>query len=533
MLDILIRNAEIIDGTNAARYMGDVAIEGDRIAHIGALEGAAARTVIDATGRVVLPGFIDMHSHADLSLLVEPAAESLVLQGITTVVTGQCGMSPAPLTQAYREETLQTLSMLIPPEVSMPWDEMSSFGSFLDHLETVEPSLNVVPLVGQGMIRAAVMGYRAKPPTRQEIARMQRLVHEAMDLGAFGVSTGLIYPPGSFASTEELIDVVGPVGKRHGLYFSHVRGEAETLVEAVSEAIEIGRRTGAAVQVCHFKAAGTDNWDKAVSALELLDRARAEGLDVTADMYPYRGGGTFLAALLPKWALEGGTPGLLRRLELPDERTAIVEAMEAGEGVIVGKIEWDRVLIAGSAVRAHVGHYVSELAAREGLDPAIWMLTALRLAQANIAMVVFLMTEDNIRMQLGHPAMMLCTDGLGVSTKGPLANGLMHPRFWGTYPRVLGRYVREERLLSLEEASWKASGFPARKLRLADRGVIETGYKADLVVLDPTTVMDQATYFDPLQGPVGIDHVLVNGEVVVANGKQTSARPGRVIRQSS
>lgn len=250
-------------------------------------------------------------------------------------------------------------------------------------------------------------------------------------------------------------------------------------------------------------------------------------------MYPYAGGATYLAALLPKWALEGGTPGLLRRLDVPEERTAIASTMEVGEGSIVGKIEWDQVLIVSSPEREHVGHFVSELAERAGRDPAIWMLDALRTAEGKLSMVVFLMSADNIRQQLRHEAMMLCTDGLGVSTGGPLALGLMHPRFFGTYPRTFGRYVREEGILTLEQASWKASGFPAQKLRLADRGVIREGYRADLVVLDPATVMDRATYFDPLQYPVGIDHVLVNGEVVVASGTQTSVRPGRVIRQSS
>ena len=532
MLDILIQNADIVDGTDTPRYKGDVAIEGDRIAHIGALKGAAARTVIDATDRVVVPGFIDMHSHADLSLLVEPEAESLVQQGITTVVTGQCGMSPAPLTAEHREDTLRTLSMLLPPEVSMPWDKFSSFGSFLDYLESAETSVNVIPLVGQGMIRAAVLGYRADAPTKDETEQMQRRVHEAMDVGAHGVSTGLIYPPGSFTSTEELIDVVRPVAEYRGLYCSHIRGEAETVLEAIAEAIEIGRQAGVAVQVSHLKASGRENWDKASAALELIDRARAEGLDVTADMYPYTGGATYLAALLPRWALEGGTPALLRRLDLPEERTRIVKAMEAGKGGDVGTIEWDKILIAGSTNREHVGHPISELAALENQDPILWTLDALRATSGNLTMVMLSMSEDNVRMQLRHPAMMFCTDGLGVSIEGPVAMGIMHPRFCGTYPRLFGQYVREG-ILTLEGASWKASGFPAQKLGLVDRGLIRKGYKADLVLFDPDTIQDRATYAEPLQYPSGIDCVLVNGEVVVEGGRQTRARPGRVLRRES
>ncbi len=533
MLDILIQNAELVDGTNTPRYRGDVAVEGDRIAHIGALEGATARTVIDATDRVLVPGFIDMHSHADLSLLVEPEAESLVRQGITTVVTGQCGLSPAPLTKEYKEDTLQTLSMLLPPGVAMPWEEMSSFGSFLDYLERTKMAVNVVPLVGEGMIRAEVMGYRSDAPSKDEMARMQGLVHEAMDQGAFGVSTGLIYPPGSFTGTEELVEVVRPAGERGGLYFSHLRSEAETLCEAVGEAIEIGRRTGAGVQISHLKAAGRENWDQAPAALAMIEGAQAEGLDVTADMYPYAGGATYMAALLPKWALEGGTPRLLERLDDPQERARIVQEMEAGGGNIVGKVEWDKVLISSSAERAYVGHAISDLAGREGKDPLIWALDALRETAGNIGMVVLLMAEENVRMQLRHPAVMFCTDGLGVSADGPMVRGIMHPRFFGTYARIFGHYVRDEGLLSLEEASWKASGFPAQKLGLADRGVIREGCRADLVVFDPATVQDRASYVDPLRYPAGIETVLVNGEVVVGDGELTRGRPGRVIRRGA
>jgi N-acyl-D-amino-acid deacylase len=531
MIDILIRNAEIVDGTSAPRYHGDVAIAGERIVQIGALQDAAARTVIEATGRVVVPGFIDMHSHADLSLLVEPEAESLVRQGITTVVTGQCGLSPGPLTKEYREETLQTLGMILPPDVAMPWDEMWSFGSYLDYLERRELAVNVVPLVGEGMIRAAVIGYRTDRPSRGEMREMQGLVHEALDDGAFGISTGLIYPPGSFTDTEELVDVVRPAGERGGLYFSHLRSEAERFCQAVAEAIEIGRRTGAAVQISHLKAAGRDNWDQAAAALALIDGARAEGLDVTADMYPYAGGATYLAALLPKWALEGGTPGLLRRLKDPGEYAQIAKEMAAGGGNIVGQVEWDRVLISSSAEPAYVGQAISALAAEAGKEPLVWTLDALLATAGNMGMVVLVMDEENVRMQLQHPAVMFCTDGLGVSAAGPLAKGLMHPRFFGTYARIFGWYVRDEGLLSLEKASWKASGLPAQKLGLADRGVIREGCRADLVVFDPATIEDRATYAEPLRYPAGIEAVLVNGELVVEGGVQTRDRPGRVIRR--
>jgi N-acyl-D-amino-acid deacylase len=408
-----------------------------------------------------------------------------------------------------------------------------SFGSFLDYLDRTKMAVNVVPLVGEGMIRSAVMGYRSDAPGLDEMARMQTMVREALDQGAFGISTGLIYPPGSFTEIDELVEVVRPAGERGGLYFSHLRNEAETFCEAVAEAIEIGRRTGAAVEISHLKAAGRENWDQARAALALIDEARAEGLDVTADMYPYAGGATFLAALLPAWALEGGTPGLLKRLADPQAYERIAADMEAGGGKVVGQIEWDKILISSSAERAYVGHAISDLAAKEGKDSLTWTLDALRATSGNMGMVVLLMAEENVRMQMRHPAVMFCTDGLGVSADGVLARGIMHPRFFGTYARIFGHYVRDEGVLSLEAASWKASGLPARKLGLADRGVIREGCMADLVLFDPATVEDQATYADPLRYPAGIEYVLVNGEVVVGAGAQTGARPGRVMRRQA
>jgi N-acyl-D-amino-acid deacylase len=533
MVDILIRNAEIVDGTSAPSYRGDIGIEGDHIVDIGSLESVAAKTVIDATGRAVVPGFIDMHSHADLSLLAAPEAESLVHQGITTVVTGQCGISPAPLTGQSREDTLATLNTFASSEAPIPWDEISSFGSFLRVLVQLRPSVNVVPLVGQGMIRAAVLGYSADPPTEDQMKQMQRLVREAMDSGAFGISTGLIYPPGSFTSTEELIEVVRPVSEWGGLYFSHARGEKRGVVDAYGEAIEIGRKTGAAVEISHFKAAGRENWDQAALALELIDGARSGGLNVTADMYPYLAGATYLAALLPEWAMEGGLPGLLKRLTRAPERARIIDAMKAGEGGIVENIEWDGILISRSSERDYEARYVSELASGEGKEPYEWTLDALLKTQGDISMVAFLMSEHNVKMQLRHPAMLIGTDGLGLATEGPMASGTVHPRNFGTFPRVFGRYVREEGVLALEEASWKASGYPAQKLGLADRGMIRRGYKADLVVFDPTTIRDEATYMEPLQYPSGLEYVLVNGEVVIEQGRQTSARPGTVIRRGA
>jgi len=530
-MDILIKNAEIVDGTNAPRYRGDIGIVGGKITAIGNLDGATAAKVIDATDRVVLPGFIDMHSHGDLTLLVAPESESLIQQGITTIVGGQCGLSPAPMTRMNRREAMRSINIVGAPKTFIPLEKVNTFEAYLDTMASIQPAVNFVPLVGHGMIRSAVLGYKAGRPNDAQIKEMQRLVHEAMQSGAFGVSSGLIYPPGSYTPTAELIQVVKPAAKYNGIYFSHIRGEAGTLLEALNEAIRIGREAGVPVQISHYKAGGEANWDKARAGLDLIDKARLEGLDVTMDMYPYTAGSTHLGALLPAWAVEGGVTGVLRRLLLPWERKAIIQAMKAGEGEVVEAIEWDKILISKSRVPAYKLRYIADLAAAAGVDPYDWTLNALLRTFGDISMVIILMSEENIKMQMRHPAMMFGTDGYGMATEGVMSTGMLHPRCFGTYPRLFGKYVREEGILSLEEASWKASGFPAKKLGLAKRGTLQRGYQADLVIFDPLTIQDRATYAEPLQYPVGIDTVLVNGEIALQNGKQSNERSGMVVRR--
>ena len=525
MFDILIENGQVVDGSGVPRYRADVATKGDRIVEVGRLEGAEAETVIDASGCVVTPGFVDMHSHTDFTLPICPTADSLVHQGITTAVVGQCGASPVPLLAETRE---QVIAMMESEEAPLPWDEWSTFGSYLDYLRQIGTSINVVPLVGQGMVRAAVMGFSADPASDAQMARMQTEVARAMDEGAIGVSTGLIYPPGSYASTEELIAVTRPAGERNGFYFSHIRGEGDTLLEAVAEAIRIGRETGAAVQISHFKAAGRDNWGKSAQALELIDQARAEGLDVTADMYPYLAGSTSLTAALPEWAQEGGKEAILKRLADAKTRQKMTADMQSTGFFRI--TEWDKVLISGSPKnRDYEGRYVADLAAGAGKSPHDWIFDALLETELAVSMITFMMSEENRRVEVRYLAMMIGTDSSGRATEGPLSKGVPHPRGYGTYPRVLGRYVREQGVISLEEATWKISGFPAQKLRWTDRGLVKKGYKADLVILDPDTVADRATYEAPHQYPVGIPHVIVNGKLVIHDNSHTQARPGSVL----
>lgn len=525
MLDILIQNGQVIDGSGAPPFRGDVAVEAGRIVEIGRLEDAEAAVVIEASGCVVTPGFVDMHSHADFSLPVCPTAESLVHQGITTIVAGQCGASPAPLLAEMRE---QQIALMDSDDIPLPWDEWSGFGSYLDYLARIGISVNVVPLVGQGTIRTGVMGFGAEPADGEQIARMQAEVARAMDEGAIGVSTGLIYPPGSYASTDELIAVTQPAGQRDGFYFSHIRGEGATLLQAVAEAIRIGRETGAAVQISHFKAAGQENWPKSAQALALIEQARAEGLDVTVDMYPYIASSTGLSALLPEWAHEGGQEATLERLRDPATRRKMATAMQA-EGY-VHATGWDKVLISISPRnRAYEGRTAADLAAEAGQDPFNWAFDTLIETELSLSMVLFSMSEQNRERELRFPVMMIGTDGVGRAVEGPMAKGRPHPRSYGTFPRVLGHYVRERGVIPLEEAIRRTSGLPAQKLRWSDRGLLREGYRADLVVLDPETVIDRATFEAPHQYPAGILHVLVNGQLVVHDGAHTGARSGSVL----
>lgn len=525
MLDILIQNGRVVDGSGAPAYPADVAVQDGRIVGLGRFPEAQVHRVIDASGCVVTPGFVDMHSHADFTLPICPTADSLVRQGITTVVTGQCGISTTPLFDENRQEVIPAIDIL---KISTPWELWSSFGSYLAYLERIGTSINVAPLLGHGTVRAGVMGLGAGRPSAEQMRKMQAEVVTAMESGARGVSTGLIYPPGSFANTQELIAFTRPAAERGGIYFSHIRGEGATLLEAVAEAIQIGREAGAAVQISHFKADGRDHWPKAAQALALIDRARAQGLEVSADMYPYLAGSTSLLSLLPQWAQEGNQEAILQRLDDPGARQQIVADLTTSDHLRI--TDWEAVVISNSASRRdYEGRDVADLSAEAGQAPHDWVLDALLETELDLMMIQFGMSEENCRMALRHPAVMIGTDAVGLSTEGPLSQGRPHPRNYGAYPRVLGYYVRQEAVITLEEAIHKMSGLPAAKLGLGDRGLVQAGYRADLVVLNPDTVRDRASYQSPHQYPEGIPHVIVNGELVVCEEKHQGNRPGKVI----
>ncbi len=513
-MSIVIRNADILDGTGAPAFQADIGLEGDHIAAIGDLSTATADTVIDGTGLTAAPGFIDMHSHSDFTLPINPQADSKVRQGVTAEVVGQCGDSTAPLNPTTRE-----LAKAAEPHLSWDW---TSFGDYLDHLRQQGLAVNIVPLVGHGAIRGVAMGPNDRAPTADEMAAMKRLVAQAMDEGAWGISTGLIYPPGLYASTDELVELARVVAKRGGFYSSHIRGEGSRLLQAVGEAIEIGERAGLPVQIAHLKASKPKNWPLLPQALHLIDDARTRGLDVAADRYPYTASSTGLSSTLPPWAHDGGRTALLDRLRSPDERQRILADARARH--------WDKVLVSHSPNCPEIESLtIAEIADQRGTPPYETVLDILLETEARVSIIHFGMKEENLHAVLRHPAVMIGSDASARTPTGPLGEGKAHPRSYGTFPRVLGKYTREESVLSLPQAVHKMSGLPAKRLGLSDRGRLAKGMKADVVLFNPDTVHDRATYTEPYQYPVGIEYVCVNGQIVVSPQGHTGALPGQIL----
>ena len=527
MLDVVLEGGNLIDGTGATARPADVGLTGDRITAIGDLRRAARARTVPCVGRVVAPGFIDIHSHSDVSCVLHPQGRSSLLQGITTEVVGNCGFSPAPLT-AEHAATVRSLHGFFGSFVhDLDWG-WRSYGEFASRLGAGGLGLHVAPLVGHVTVRAAVMGYAQRPPTASELTAMQELVRGAMRDGCFGLSTGLVYPPGAYADTEEVVELARVAAEAGGLYASHIRGEGYSLLRAVAEAIEVGERSGAPVQISHHKAAFRPYWGRIRHATQLSEWAQARGQDVTFDVYPYTAGSAPLTQIVPDWAHEGGLDALLARLRAPGDRARLVR--EIGEQ---GR-EWDQTLVSwmpDGPGKVDEGGSVADIAARRGTDPVETLLALLEESSARGMMVHFVMSEDDVRHVMRHPLAMFGSDGLVLTPRGPLAEGTPHPRCYGTYPRILGHYVRETGVLTLEAAIHKAAYRPAEKLGLAAKGRVQVGADADLVVFDPATVRDLATYAEPHRFPAGIEHVLVAGEVTIRDGRHTGARAGRVLRR--
>lgn len=524
--DIIIRNGRVIDGTGAASAPADVVLSDGRITAVGELGRAEATKVLDATGLVVAPGFIDMHTHSDLSLLINPRAESKLRQGVTTEVIGQCGFSPAPA-PGPRADAIRAIFGVWGKEVDWSW---GSYGGYLDALRREGTSVNVVPVVGHGVLRTGVMGEENRPPTPDELDRMRAAVRRAVEEGAFGMSSGLAYAPGMFADRDELAALAAELAPLGGIYFSHIRGEDERLSAAVSEAIETGRRAGVAVQISHLKAEGRANWGSTEAALALIERACDDGVDVGFDVYPYTAWNTGLGQLLPAWAREGGRDAVLRRLKDPATQVRLVRELAQAAQADPGR--WERRLLASAgteANRALQGKSLAEIAKLRGTPPEQTVLDLLIEESTDAGMVGFGMCEEDVRRVLAHPLATIGSDSASQAPYGLLGRSHPHPRTYGTFARVLGHYCREEGLFPLEEAVAKMTGRAAARLRLRDRGIIAPGMAADIVVFDPEAIADRATYEEPHQYAAGVRWVIVNGVLELDGEQHQEKMPGMVL----
>lgn len=507
--DLILRGGTVFDGRGTPGRVADVATRAGRIITVAKRIRSRGTEEIDARGLAVAPGFIDIHSHADGSLFDDPLAESVIRQGITTVVVGQDGSSRVPTRSGE-----------------------TSFAKFFRRVEALPSSVNVATMVGLGTLRRIVVGLDDRPATAAELARMRSMVEAALRSGACGASTGLEYTPGAFATQAELIALCRPLARRRLPYATHLRNEDDRLLEAIDEAIAIARGAGCPLQISHLKTGGPRNWNKIDAVFERIRRARRGQLDLTFDRYPYVAWATGLTNRFPLWARDGGDTAFLRRIGDSTTAGRIREETLAGVALVGG---WNNILITdvpAEGDRDAVGKRLDDWGRTRGLEPYEAATALLKNSQTNIGTVVFAMSEANCERFLAHPQAMVCSDGGAYAMSGPAHTGHPHPRGLGTFPRVLGRYVRERKALTLEQAIHKMSGMPAARLRLAGRGRIAPGAAADLVVFDPATVADQATFEDPFQYPAGIAVVVVNGIIGVREGQRMGKGAGKGLRPS-
>lgn len=523
--DVLLRGGTVYDGSGAPGKRVDVGVTGDRIAEVGDLREASAGRVVDATAHAVTPGFIDTHTHSDMACFLGDEHLDLkvagVRQGVTTEVCGNCGFTPFPTVPGRRDDLARLTTLFASAEG--PWPSLA------DYREAVGRGnlhANLAPLVGHGSLRAGVMGGEARPPVAHELSAMVRAAEEAFEQGAFGISSGLLYAPGVYAKTDELIALCRAVSRYGRPYTTHMRSESDRVAEAIAEALQIGAEGGVPVHISHHKVAGRANWGRTTETLGTLRAARAEGRDVTVDVYPYAAGSTIVSALLPPWALDGGDPAMRQRLLDPAARTRIAADLERGlpgwenHSRLAG---WQALVIASSPSHPDwEGRSVPDLAADRGRSNEDLVFDLLIDDGSRAIMVMHTMDEDDVQRVLRFEASMVGSDGLPIP-------GRPHPRLAGSFARVMGHYRRDAGMLDLATWTLKMSAMPAERFGLRDRGNVSAGKFADLVVFDPLMIADQATYEHPLSPPIGVREVFVNGRAVVSDGRLTGERPGQVL----
>ncbi|MEA1928570.1 MAG: D-aminoacylase [Candidatus Auribacterota bacterium] len=513
--DLLIRGCKIIDGELSPAHTADVGIQNEVISAMGDLSEAEANRTIDASGLILSPGFIDIHTHTDFTILINPRAESKIRQGVTTEVIGNCGSSAAPL---YGEKLARVREQN--KDLEIDWQTM---GEYRDRVIDQGTAVNLIPLTGQGNIRVAVMGYDSRLPDKSEMKRMLDLLRKSLEEGSRGISTGLVYPPGVFSGHDELVELLLEVGRFRGIYATHMRSESDRVEEAVDEAIGLAEEAGVSLQISHLKAQGKRNWSRLERCLEKIEAARSRGVDLNCDRYPYIASATELDILLPSWTWEGGAEAELSRLY----DTSIVRRIKEE----MTKDDWENVVIsrvASPEKRDLEGKNLREIAAEQGIAPIDYLFQLLREERLNVDALFFGMSRENMERIIKKPYCMIASDASARADYGLLSRGKPHPRTFGTFPRVLGELVRRG-LLRLEEAVYKMTGLPAEKLGLKDRGVIRVGTAADLVIFSSEKIRDRATYQNPQLYPEGIEYVIVNGEIVLEAGVHTGKLPGRFL----
>lgn len=526
--DVLIKEGTVYDGAGGEPRHLDVAIRGDRIVEIGTLRKARANTVVDATGLAVAPGFINMLSHSETSLIADGRSMSELKQGVTTQIFGEGSMGPL---------TLEMKARRIAQQGDIKYDiTWTTLAEYLAYLEKRGISQNVASFIGAPTLREYVIGLQDKAATPEQLDKMRELVRQEMEAGALGITTALIYPPATFAKTEELIELSKVAAKYKGKYIAHIRSEADQLAEAVEETIRISREAGLPAEIYHLKASGRENWSKLDRVLAMIEEARRNGLQITADMYTYTAGATGLNSCMPPWVYDGGSDAAYRRLEDPETREKIAAAMRAPsnnwENLYMLAGSPDRILLVGfksEALKPLTGKTLADVARMRGKDPVETIMDLVLEDRSRIGTVYFMMDEENVKKQIRQPWVSFGSDAASMAPEGVFLKSSTHPRAYGNFARLLGKYVREEKVIPLKEAVRRLSGLPATNLGLDHRGFLEPGMFADVVVFDPDTITDVATYEKPQQYSVGVKHVFVNGVQVLRDGEHTGAKPGRAL----
>lgn len=516
--DIVIEGGTIYDGSGGKPFVGNVAIKNEKIAAIGEFEGTG-KVTIDASGKGVAPGFINMLSWANASLLHDGRSQSDIRQGVTLEVMGE-GSSMGPLNEQMKKEMIKDQGDI---KYEVAW---TTLGEYLNHLESKGVSTNVASFVGNGTIRQHVIGYENREATPEELEQMKALVDEAMQHGAMGISSSLLYAPSGYADTYELIELAKVASKYNGMYISHIRDEGNNLISSVEELIQIAKEADIAAEIYHLKASGEKNWPKLDTVFGMIENARNEGLNITADMYTYPASSTGLHVQLPSWVREGGVDATIKRLSNPDLRQRILNDIEFEHAP-------DKILLVGfknPELRKYLGKYLSEVSKELGKSPEETMMDLIVEDDSRIQVVYFSMSEENIARKIQQPWMSFCSDAGSYSAEGVFLEQSTHPRAYGSFVRVLGKYSREENLIPLQEAVRRLSALPAKNLKIKNRGQLKAGYFADVVIFDPEKVTDHATFQEPHQYATGVSHVIVNGIQVLKDGEHTGATPGKFIK---